>query len=175
MTILFTSDNHFFHKGILNLCKATRPADTLEELHGAMISKWNEQVAEYDTVYCLGDFSFGSSEQTVEILKQLNGVKHLVKGNHDHWVTPISASYFESVKDYSVLKLDKQHIVMMHYPIAIWDRMHYGALHLHGHTHGAFVHSGRGMDIGIDTRTDLGLYEWDEIKALLLEKPIIKR
>lgn len=175
MNIFFTSDNHFYHKGILNLCKASRPANNLEELHSKMVERWNEQVGPYDTVYCLGDFSFGDSDQTIEILKQLNGLKHLIKGNHDHWITSMSSSYFQSIKDYYVLKLEKHRIAMMHYPIIRYDRMHYGAFHLHGHTHGDYQHPGRGMDVGIDTRTDLGLYTWDEIKALLLEKPIIKR
>ena len=41
-------------------------------------------------------------------------------------------------------------IVLCHYPLAIWDRRHYGAWHLYGHTHGAYTSDGLALDVGVD-------------------------
>ena len=43
--------------------------------------------------------------------------------------------------------------VCMHYPIASWDGMNNGVIHLHGHTHlppHSRVAQGRAMDVGVD-------------------------
>lgn len=81
MTTFFTSDHHFFHKNIIKLCD--RPFKDLDEMHTALINNWNEVVHEDDTVYVVGDFSFGRANKTREILKRLKGDKILVIGNHD--------------------------------------------------------------------------------------------
>ena len=111
----FTSDNHFGHKSILKFCPKTRlgqdVTDHINNMHQAehadytdrfklyqnyvrqmdskMIEIWNETVASDDEVFCLGDFSFYKSSKTASILAQLNGKKHLIKGNHDHHVDAV--------------------------------------------------------------------------------------
>jgi len=174
-----TSDNHFYHQNILKFQKeaGTRPFETLGEMHEKMIERWNTTVREYDTVYILGDFSFGSWEQTKEILYQLNGVKHLIEGNHDRtWLNPQAKKYFASMQSYLEYRHKSLHVVMSHYPFAQWNRMQYGALHFHGHTHGNYKAKGRIMDAGIDNRPnkDYNLWAWDELVDLLLTKEILK-
>ena len=52
-----------------------------------MIEKWNNKVSNEDTVYILGDFSFKLQKSAaIKILRQLNGKKVLIKGNHDNYV-----------------------------------------------------------------------------------------
>ena len=51
-----------------------------------MIKKWNDKVRKNDEVVILGDFSFGKPEETMEILKRLNGTKYLIKGNHEKYL-----------------------------------------------------------------------------------------
>lgn len=172
----FTSDNHFFHKKILELCPNTRKGSSLEELHELMIEKWNNTVKPNDTVEILGDFSFGKSQNTKAILERLNGIKNLVKGNHDHWLSPITESYFANITDYKEVKLDNLNLVMFHYPITQWNRCHYGAIHLHGHTHGTFKGNGKILDVGIDNRVtgDMGLWEWSEILEYMKDRPVVK-
>jgi calcineurin-like phosphoesterase family protein len=47
-----------------------------------MIARWNNVVGPYDEVYCLGDFSLAF--RSIELYSfRLNGIKHLVPGNHD--------------------------------------------------------------------------------------------
>lgn len=170
----FTADNHFFHKRIQAICPNTRRGDSLEEMHELMIDRWNNTVGKYDTVEMLGDFSFGKAEATLNILQRLNGVKHLIKGNHDHWITNVTQSHFASINDYKEYKYDGQFIVLCHYPIAEWNKCHRGSYHLHGHTHGSYQAEGRILDVGIDNRisNDMDLWEWSEIVDYMAERPI---
>ena len=46
-----------------------------------MIENWNKTVTENDEIYVLGDFGADGFER--DILSRLNGVKYLIKGNHD--------------------------------------------------------------------------------------------
>lgn len=174
MTTWFTSDNHFFHKGILNFCRETRQGDTVEEMNELMIKKWNQQVGPKDIVYILGDFSFGNSNQTEDILCRLNGRKHLVRGNHDYWIDERTRQHFESISDYKELQINKQKIVLFHFPIFEWNKMHYGAYHLYGHVHGASTVPGRAIDVGIDARPtkDMSLWTWEEIDSILSVREI---
>ena len=55
--LLFTSDTHFFHEGIIKFCN--RPFATVEEMNETLIQNWNETVPENGTVFHLGDFAFG--------------------------------------------------------------------------------------------------------------------
>lgn len=172
--IWFTSDNHYFHRRIREFCPDTRHGKDVNEMNELMIQKWNSQVGISDVVYMLGDFSFGSSEKTIEILDRLNGMLHLVKGNHDHWINGETKKYFESIRDYNKIRIADQKVVMFHYPITEWDSMHHGAFHLFGHVHGSHNPEGRSMDVGIDARPqkDMGLWEWDEIYENLKDKEI---
>ena len=47
------------------------------------IRNWNMVVGTDDHVWHLGDVSFGTIEATENILSRLNGIKHLITGNHD--------------------------------------------------------------------------------------------
>lgn len=50
-------------------------------MNGELIKRWNQLVKPEDTVYYLGDFSLSPS--ALWIVRQLNGTKSLVPGNHD--------------------------------------------------------------------------------------------
>lgn len=165
MARYFTSDAHYFHKRIMEICPHTRKGNDLEEMHELMIEVWNRTVKPHDTVDILGDFSFGTPAKTITILQRLNGHKNLVIGNHDHWINDETKLFFNEILPYKAVKIDGRFIVMCHYPIARFDRMAYGAYHLHGHTHGDYTVEGRVLDVGIDARPqkDMGLWHFDEI------------
>jgi calcineurin-like phosphoesterase family protein len=94
-----------------------------------------------------------------EYLTQLSGRKYFIRGNHDKFLNgfePYSAD-FEWVKDYHVLKHDKQAFVLFHYPIAEWDGFFHGAIHLYGHVHNSEISAkrldtleGRAFNVGVD-------------------------
>lgn len=174
MNIWFTSDTHFFHKRVLEYCPNTRPVSTVEEMNEVIITNWNNQVGDNDTVYHLGDFALCKWGKAESILKQLKGNIHLIKGNHDNsWFKLESKKYFDGVYDYLELTIKGAHVVLMHYPIAEFHRKHYGSFHIHGHSHGSFIAPGRYMDVGIDTRPngDMKLWHWDEVYNFLSNKP----
>lgn len=79
--IYYSSDNHYFHHNILNY--SNRPFQSVDEMNSEMINRWNSIVNSEDTIYHLGDFCLGKSEDISLILSQLNGYKVLIMGNHD--------------------------------------------------------------------------------------------
>jgi calcineurin-like phosphoesterase family protein len=176
--IFFTADNHFGHKAILHFCADKRGnCQTVEEMDELMIANHNMIVSPKDEVYFLGDFSFHKDNAiTQSILKRLNGRKYLIKGNHDYWVKDKSCvDNFEWIVDYKRIKIDKQSVVLFHYPIVEFDRMHYGAYHAYGHVHGNYTHPGRAIDVSIDARpgSDMMYWEWPELRAAFVSRPVI--
>jgi calcineurin-like phosphoesterase family protein len=168
--IFFTSDTHFYHNKIQQFCPLTRKGANVEEMNELMIRAWNSRIKPRERVYHLGDFSFGSSQQTFELLERLNGQIHLVEGNHDRQLDASRfTEFFESKSIYKTVTIVGQRFVLMHTPIESWDRMQHGTIHLHGHLHGGFSHKGRiienRMDVGIDTRVDgdMAPYHIDEV------------
>ena len=134
--IYFTADTHFCHLNVIKLCE--RPFSTIEEMHDTLIKNWNSVVKKKDEIYILGDFLYkGNGIEANEILKQLNGQKYLIKGNHDQFITEqtFDESHFKWVEDYFVLNYQKKKIVLFHYPIFEWDGYFKDAIHLYGHVH----------------------------------------
>lgn len=127
------SDQHFSHKNIITF--ENRPFSSIEEMNEAMTAAHNSVVAEDDLVYMLGDVSFHKQEAYKQVAA-LNGRKVLIRGNHDNTRDKRFTEQFESVHDYLKVKVNGVDVVMFHYPIYEWDKMHYGAVHLHGHVHG---------------------------------------
>ena len=170
----FGSDFHFGHNNIIDFMK--RPYATIEEHDAGLVATWNKYVAPWDIVYVIGDFSFLRPERTTAILKQLNGQKNLVRGNHDHTKDLASQDGWNRVIHYHEQRMDSDRIILSHFPIMSWHQMHRGAYHLHGHSHGQMNYPGqlgqtRIMDVGVDNIAKLtGEYrpmEWTEIKELL--------
>lgn len=139
--IFFISDLHFSHAGILKMHPKFRAFKSVDEMDNRLVQLWNSSVGNDDIVFNLGDFCFGDREKIASIAKRLNGKHILITGNHDNKIKDGSLDQFFFAR-YSYLKISasragqKQDIVMFHYPIFEWDRMHYGAIHLYGHVHG---------------------------------------
>ena len=132
----FTSDLHFGHKNIIKY--EGRPFGSVAEMDEALIQKWNSKVKKEDEVYILGDFGFVNGERANELLDRLNGRKYLIKGNHDYSFLKdknFDRTKFEWIKDYACINDCGTILCMFHFPIAVWDRQHHGAIHLYGHVH----------------------------------------
>jgi len=157
--IFFTSDTHFYHKNVIRY--SNRPFSSVEEMNEALIEKWNSTVSVKDEVYHLGDVSFSSLGNTLSILDRLNGRKKLILGNHDRTLSKKSdfKSRFEWIKDYYLLKVNDpdapdgvQQIVLFHYALRTWEKIHYGSWNLFGHSHGTLPDNIylKAMDVGVD-------------------------
>ena len=133
--IFFTADTHFYHDNIRKY--SNRPYDTVYSMNLGLIDNWNRKVSEHDDVYILGDFAFCDGLTANYLLKQLNGHKHLIAGNHDRFLQDESfnKNLFVSMKNYAKLNIDTQKIILFHYPMIDWDCKFYGSIHLYGHIH----------------------------------------
>jgi len=133
MRLFFTADNHYYHKNL----SIHRDFNSVEEMNELMIDNHNKKITKNDNIYILGDFSFGTVEQTLEILNRLNGNKFLIIGNHDEKMLKSKevVSKFCWVKDYYKLRYNGLKIILSHYPFYKWDCSHYGSLMFHGHIH----------------------------------------
>lgn len=80
MKLFIISDTHFFHQNIIKYCQ--RPFKDVDEMTEQLIINWNKSVGTDDVVLHLGDVTFNYN-RTFEVMKQLNGHKQLILGNHD--------------------------------------------------------------------------------------------
>ncbi len=135
--IYYISDTHFYHKNIIKL--SNRPFSTLEEMHDILIENWNNIVTNEDTVYFLGDFSFKTNQnKATQILKQLNGIKYFIKGNHDkpQWLNRMKEQgLIEDWYNLLEIKDNGRDVILCHYPLHSWNKMYRGSYHLYGHVH----------------------------------------
>lgn len=167
--IYFTSDLHHRHKNILNICKSTRPWETREQMTEALIEYHNDLVREEDTLYILGDFSFGKAGFTLDVLRAMAGKKVIIRGNHDEWLDKVAQEQLQDVgvievRDLLCRKFDGKKIVMCHYSIRAWQDQGRGSLHIYGHSHGNLEGFGKSMDVG-----------WDAWGRYLLLEEVIDR
>lgn len=147
--IFFTADLHFGHANIIKYCN--RPFECAHDMNMALIDNWNNVVQDSDSVYVLGDFSF---RKPAFFAEQLKGKKYLVLGNHDRRKEAKSAveqGFFEWAEDYFELKTPNNPlIVLSHYAKRVWNRSHYGSIHLYGHSHGTLPPYKNSFDVGVD-------------------------
>ena len=132
----YTADTHFCHANVMRY--DNRPWDDVDTMEADMIERWNRKVGAGDDVYILGDFCFGNSEDWRRILPQLNGRKHLIKGNHDLRKFPddILAMLAEPPRPYTLVEDGGYRIVMSHYPmISYYNDHNPQTLMFYGHVH----------------------------------------
>lgn len=135
----YISDLHFGHKNCLAF--DNRKFKSVEEHDGELIKRWNEAVGIDDEVWILGDISWHNATRTLAIFHQLNGIKNLVVGNHDHKLLRnknIQALFNEIVPYKEIRFTDGKGVVLCHYPIVCFNNHYYGWYHLYGHVHNSF-------------------------------------
>lgn len=145
---LFTADPHFGHANIIRHCD--RPFRDVDEMDRYLIDMWKSVVAPNDTIYMIGDFAhWRLKPQAIrEYFDALPGDKHLVAGNHDHEAT--RELPWASVSDRTTVTVDGTNLVLDHYAMRVWNKSRYGALQLHGHSHGALPGNSQQIDVGVD-------------------------
>lgn len=183
--IWVTADTHFGHPNILKYQGHTRtggyhkPKD-IEEHDESLILFWNQRAKPEDTVYHLGDFALAKTSLVMAVLDRLHGKIHLVRGNHDKKMPKKVRDRFESIQDYLEIKvwdeeMDlEQFVVMCHYPMASWNKMHHGAWMLHGHCHDHLdsPSSMARQDVGVDAN-DGYPFGWEQLKEIMTRKVFV--
>ncbi len=171
MTTWFTADAHFGHANIIRYCD--RPYRSVEAMRSGLVRRWNAVVGESDRVFVLGDFALGRVEETLGVLKELNGVKELLVGNHDRPFDPRPRQRAEWTARYlqagfhSVTHGTAGYTLAGHHPVLIGHFPYAGDSHdadryadqrpydsglpiIHGHVHTTWHLNGRQLNVGVD-------------------------
>ncbi len=129
----FIADTHFGDEN-LRLFE-NRPYKNTAEMDRVMIENWNRVVSAEDEVYLIGDMGADGHER--ELLASLNGIKYLVRGNHE---TETNNYYREcgfcEVYDKPVI-LDSFWI-LSHEPLYVSENMPYA--NIFGHVHASPIY-----------------------------------
>lgn len=162
-----TSDLHFGHSNVIKYCPESRGSFThVDDMDAKIVENINSVVTDDDILFILGDIAFAKPAKAVDYLKQLNGQKVFVWGNHDKKLRESSEFQMSknligciSTADYLcetfVADEARYKVAMMHFPLLTWDGAHHGTIMLHGHSHSPKSHRDtmpgkRIRDIGID-------------------------
>lgn len=192
--MFFTSDTHINHK---NICRGvtswtshldkTRDFPSLEKMNSAIIDGINSVVGQDDILVHLGDFSFGGYQHIPEFRQRIVCQNIIfVLGNHDKHIqmnTDRFQELFSSVHQYLEITVrphsikmspPEYHFVLSHFPIASWNNMKDGWMHLHGHVHLDSKNKlgpGKMMDVGVDGNGYVP-YSLSEVVGLLIDRPV---
>lgn len=133
MAIWVCADLHLQHKRIIEMCRTQ--FKTIEEHDQYVINRYNSVVGPDDLVYILGDVCFTPRDSAIKLLKQLNGRKILITGNHDHLTdNEYRAAGFIDVIHHPVYY--NNNIVLSHIPVMECLNSPY-VINAHGHLHGS--------------------------------------
>ena len=164
-----TSDTHFRHANIIKYCK--RPFASVEEMDQKLLENINAKVKKNDTLYHLGDFAKSDVAYFRNRINCDNII--LILGNHDR--IPYTSPLFRAVKDMHVIKTtidgEPKDIVLCHYALKVWNKSHYGAWHLYGHSHGDLPddETALAFDAGVDCH-NYSPINLADIKAIMDKK-----
>ena len=118
--VYFTSDTHIGHRNILTYCD--RPWDDIPSMNRGLIDRWNQTVPPDGIVFHLGDVAMGGLAEHLPLVKELNGVKFLISGNHDQGyhnskkVQKYLDAGFEEVRDELEITIDGIRFLLNHIP-----------------------------------------------------------
>ncbi len=152
--IWFSSDFHLGHrnivKGVSDWESGYRDFQKIEEMDHTILDSINKRVQPEDTLYFLGDFSFGGHTKIPEYRSRIAcQIIHVCRGNHDEKID-LYKEHFTSIQDVLTVKHGKHTFFLSHYSHRTWLGSHKGILHLYGHSHGTISDFGKSMDVGID-------------------------
>lgn len=143
-------------------------------MNDTIVNNINSVVGQNDVLIHLGDWSFGGFENIQKFRDRIVCKEiHLILGNHDTHIENNRDNIqelFTSVSHYNRLVYKKKTFVLFHYPIASYDGLNKGHIHLHGHCHlptNLRFGKGKKMDVGIDGHPEFGVYNMDEIIKMM--------
>lgn len=169
--VWFTSDFHFDHK---NICKySNRPFPNVEVMNDAILKNINDKVGRQDRLYFLGDFCF-NPKRIKEFRERINCSNfYFIYGNHDQSIRHNAENrrLFIWCKELEEIKVGEQSITLCHYAMRVWNKSHYGAYQLYGHSHGSLPDdpNALAMDVGVDPNNFQPL-SFDDIREAMSKK-----
>lgn len=135
------SDLHMRHESDRGgvIAYGERPFKSIEDMHKAINDAWRRTVKKDDKLWNLGDVAWRMSKDEMEKwLKNMPGIKILLKGNHDNhsnkWYREVG---FDEVFDRPVLY--QGFVILSHEPVFIRPGSGFTNVHGHTHQHSAFL------------------------------------
>lgn len=134
--IFLISDTHWGHAAAVTHFKREdgsplRDFESAEQCDEFMVEQWNKVVRPQDKVYHLGDVVMPKNHRRLdEIMPRLNGVKVLIKGNHDELKPARYLEYFKDIRGSHLL----DNLVLTHVPVHPASLLRWRG-NIHGHLH----------------------------------------
>lgn len=170
--IFFSSDLHLGHGNTFEKFKREdgitplRPYTSIDEMNNDIITKHNAVVKPQDHWWCGGDIVI--NKKYLPLVKELNGHKRIVMGNHDIWpVEMLLEAGFEKVVAYRVF-VDQ--FIMSHIPLHPSNVTARFKCNVHGHIHGNYIDDPTYLCVCVE-HTDYAPLHMDEVlKRIRLNK-----
>lgn len=162
--IFLIGDTHFGHANILTFKRDN--GNPLREFPNIyyhdeyLIERWNSVVRPNDRVYHLGDVGFKNFTQVHETFKRLNGVKVLIKGNHDNFKLSQYSQIFKDVRGSHTL--DK--FILTHIPIHPSSLSRWKA-NIHGHVHSNSLPDKLYFNVSVENLHDYTPIDFESIRS----------
>ena len=177
------------HYGHSNIVRGTslwqnkdkcRDFDTVEQHNETIINNINKVVQEDDHLYHLGDVSMGGKGNIYEFRKRVNCKNiHLILGNHDthlrknailqveDGVFMNAQNMFISCDELLEKKIGDDTVIMCHYPIYSFHKMHKGSIHLYGHTHQELNYNKQAICVSMECHPEFRPFHINEIRKII--------
>ncbi len=124
-SVYLIGDTHFNHANIIRYCNRT--FRNVQEMNETIVRNWNETVKDRDTVYFLGDWTFGRGHRPAKYWgRKLKGHIVSIRGAHDWREKDIR------FKDFKVLQYHGYSFLLIHDPNQAGD---WHSWIIHGHKH----------------------------------------
>ena len=147
--IWFSADFHLSHVNIIKY--SNRPFKSIEEMDQALINNLMNHVNSGDVLYYLGDLTFKEkiAQDFFELTKNIE--IHYIIGNHDSQeVIKLARDHCSSVSNLMDIIIERQPITLCHYAMRVWNKSHFNAWQLFGHSHSKLSPLGKQYDVGVD-------------------------
>lgn len=175
--IYFTSDLHLDHDK--DFIYKERGFDDIHSHNLAILNNWNSVVTPDDTVYILGDLMLGDNSMGTSILNQLNGIIHIILGNHDTDSRIALYKTLPQVADITFadrIRYRGYSFFLSHYPMCTGNgdkELKRAIINLHGHTHQkinyVYENGNRMYHVGVDSH-NMQPISIDDIITEIIEK-----
>ena len=185
--IWVTADTHFGHTEAIGLFARPVAINDVRSMDELLIDRINSRVNRRDHLLHLGDFTgpriWKGAEGEVS-MQYVKGLRErifcekieVVRGNHDPSRKRLKKIFSDAheILSFKGWAGGQERVVCCHYPLRTWQGIFDGAMHLYGHTHGAFESIGRSTDVGVDC-WEYGPVLLDDVLARIAEQPAPKR
>ena len=169
--IWFSSDTHFSHSNILKYCN--RPYSNVEEMDDLIFKNFRSCLKKGDTLFFLGDLTFDKMKavEFFDMLESIGVVCTFIFGNHDHKrVRSVVKKRCFNTSNMLDIEVEGIPMTLSHYAMRVWNKSHYGAWNLFGHSHGTLESIGKQLDVGVDSNGFKPI-SFEQVKLLLDSKP----